>query len=203
MNKRYVLATLISLAAACGGSEPTAQNAEASAEPAMSASAMPDMAAPPASASAAEVKPVETAKPAEKPPATPDLLDTAKAAGNFTALLAAVDAAGLTETLKGPGPFTLFAPTDEAFKKIPKATLDKLLKDKDKLAKVLKFHVVAGKLMAADVIKLKESDTAAGSKVKFSSKGADVMIDKAKITKSDIVAGNGVIHVIDTVIMPK
>ncbi len=202
MNKSYVLATLMSLAAACGGSEPAAQNAEASAEPAMSASAMPDMSVPPASASSAEAKPVEAAKPAEKP-ATPDLLDTAKSAGNFTTLLAAVDAAGLTDTLKGPGPFTLFAPTDEAFKKIPKATLEKLLKDKDKLAKVLKFHVVAGKLMAADVIKLKESDTAAGSKVKFSSKGADVMIDKAKITKADIVAGNGVIHVIDTVIMPK
>ena len=203
MNHRYVIATLISLAAACGGTEPTAQNAEASAEPTTSGSAAPDMAAPASSSAAVEAKPVETAKPVEKPAATPDILDAAKAAGNFTAFLAAVDAAGLTDTFKQPGPFTVFAPSDEAFKKIPKATLDKLLKDKEKLAKILKFHVLVGKLMAADVLKLKESDTVAGSKVKFSSKGADVMIDKAKITKTDIVAGNGVIHVIDTVIMPK
>jgi uncharacterized surface protein with fasciclin (FAS1) repeats len=203
MKKSYVLATLITLASAalasaCGGSEPSAQNAEASASAAASASApAPDMTPEPAPTTSAAV---DTPKPA--PPAAPDILDTAKAAGNFNAFIAAVDAAGLTDTLRGPGPFTVFAPTDDAFKKIPKAQADKLMKDKDALARVLKFHVIAGKLMAADVIKLKDSDTAAGVKVKFKSKGADVMIDKAKITKSDITASNGVIHVIDTVIMP-
>jgi uncharacterized surface protein with fasciclin (FAS1) repeats len=203
MKKSYVLATLVCLAAACGGSEPAVQNAEPT--PSASAADMPaePTPAPSASAPAPEAKPVETAKPADKPPATPDILETAKAAGNFNTLLEAINTAGLADTLKGPGPFTVFAPTDDAFKKVPKAQLDKLLKDKDKLAKVLKFHVISGKLMAADVIKLKENDTVAGVKVKFSSKGADVMIDKAKITKTDIAAGNGVIHVIDTVIMPK
>ncbi len=204
MNKSYVLATLVCLAAAaCGGSEPEAQNPEATASAVASAADMPSEPPAASSAPAAEAMPAETAKPAEKPPATPDILETAKSAGQFNTLLEAINTAGLADTLKGPGPFTVFAPTDDAFKKVPKAQLDKLLKDKDKLAKVLKFHVIAGKLMAADVIKLKDSETVAGSKVKFSSKGADVMIDKAKITKTDIVAGNGVIHVIDTVIMPK
>ena len=130
-----------------------------------------------------------------------DIVDTAVKAGSFKTLAAALTAAGLVDTLKGPGPFTVFAPTDAAFAKIPKAKLDALLKDKDKLTAVLTYHVVPGKVMAADV-KAGKVKTVQGSELTVSTKGG-VKVDKAKVTKTDIVADNGVIHVIDTVLMPK
>jgi uncharacterized surface protein with fasciclin (FAS1) repeats len=130
-----------------------------------------------------------------------DIVDTAVAAGNFKTLATALGVAGLVDTLKGKGPFTVFAPTDEAFAKIPKADLDALLKNKAKLTAVLTYHVVAGKVMAADV-KAGKVKTVQGSELTVSTSGG-VMVDKAKVIKTDIVADNGVIHVIDTVIMPK
>ncbi|MEH6434961.1 fasciclin domain-containing protein [Massilia sp. DD77] len=130
-----------------------------------------------------------------------DIVDTAVSAGSFNTLVTAVKAAGLVDTLKGPGPFTVFAPTDAAFAKIPKAKLDALLKDKAALTKVLTYHVVPGSVKAADV-KPGEAKTVEGSTVMFSTRDGKVMVDKAQVTKTDIVADNGVIHVIDTVIMP-
>jgi uncharacterized surface protein with fasciclin (FAS1) repeats len=131
-----------------------------------------------------------------------DIVDTAKSAGTFNTLVAAVEAAGLVDTLKGPGPFTVFAPTDAAFAKIPKAKLDALIKDKAALTKVLTYHVVSGKVMAADV-KPGMVKTVEGSSVTVKANGGKVMIDKAHVSKTDIAADNGVIHVIDTVLMPK
>lgn len=130
-----------------------------------------------------------------------DIVDTAVGAGSFKTLATALGAADLVPTLKGKGPFTVFAPTDEAFAKIPKADLDALLKDKKKLAAVLTYHVVAGKVMAADV-KAGKVKTVQGSEITISTMGG-VMVNNAKVIKTDIVADNGVIHVIDTVIMPK
>ena len=130
-----------------------------------------------------------------------DIVDTAVAAGNFKTLATALTAAGLVDTLKGKGPFTVFAPTDAAFAKIPKADLDALLKDKAKLTAVLTYHVVPGKVMAADV-KAGKVKTVQGSELTVTTMGG-VMVDKAKVTATDIVADNGVIHVIDSVIMPK
>lgn len=130
-----------------------------------------------------------------------DIVDTAVAAGNFKTLATALQAAGLVDTLKGKGPFTVFAPTDEAFAKVPKADLDALLKDKAKLTAVLTYHVVAGKVMAADV-KAGKVKTVQGSELTVSTAGG-VKVDNAKVIKTDIVADNGVIHVIDTVVMPK
>jgi uncharacterized surface protein with fasciclin (FAS1) repeats len=130
-----------------------------------------------------------------------DVVDTAVAAGNFKTLATALKEAGLIETLKGKGPFTVFAPTDEAFAKIPKADLDALLKDKAKLTSVLTYHVVPGKVMAKDV-KAGKVKTVQGSELTVATSGG-VMVDSAKVTKTDIAADNGVIHVIDSVIMPK
>jgi len=130
-----------------------------------------------------------------------DIVETAVAAGSFKTLATALGAAGLVDTLKGKGPFTVFAPTDEAFAKIPKADLDALLKDKAKLTAVLTYHVVAGKVMAADV-KAGKVKTVQGSELTVST-SMGVSVDNAKVVKTDIVADNGVIHVIDTVIMPK
>lgn len=130
-----------------------------------------------------------------------DIVDTAVGAGNFTTLVTALKAAGLVDTLKGPGPFTVFAPTDAAFAKVPKDDLDALLKDKAKLTSVLTYHVVPGKVMAADV-KPGMVKTVQGSSLTVSTSNG-VMVDQAKVTATDIVADNGVIHVIDSVIMPK
>jgi uncharacterized surface protein with fasciclin (FAS1) repeats len=130
-----------------------------------------------------------------------DIVDTAVGAGNFTTLATALKEANLINTLKGKGPFTVFAPTDAAFAKVPKADLDALLKDKKKLAAVLTYHVVPGKVMAADV-KAGKVKTVQGSSITVTTDGG-VMVDGAKVTSTDIVADNGVIHVIDTVIMPK
>jgi uncharacterized surface protein with fasciclin (FAS1) repeats len=130
-----------------------------------------------------------------------DIVDTAVKAGSFTTLVAAVKAAGLVETLKGTGPFTVFAPTDEAFAKLPKGTVDDLLKDIPKLKKILTYHVVAGKVMAADVVKLKSATTVEGSDVKIDA-SSGVKINSSTVTTPDVAADNGVIHIIDTVLMP-
>ena len=130
-----------------------------------------------------------------------DIVDTAVAAGNFKTLAAALTAAGLIDTLKGKGPFTVFAPTDAAFAKIPKADLDALLKDKAKLTAVLTYHVVPGKVMAANV-KAGKVKTVQGSEITVATTGG-VTVDGAKVSATDIVADNGVIHVIDTVIIPR
>lgn len=131
-----------------------------------------------------------------------DIVDVAVGAGSFRALVGLVQAAGLVDTLKGNGPFTVFAPTDEAFKKIPKATLEALGKDKKLLAKVLTYHVVPGKVTAADVVKLKKAKTVEGADVKITVKNGKVMINNANVIKTDVMASNGVIHVIDTVLLP-
>lgn len=130
-----------------------------------------------------------------------DIVDTAVAAGSFKTLVTAVKAAGLVETLKSAGPFTVFAPTDEAFAKLPAGTLDKLLANPAELKKVLTYHVVSGKVMAADV-KAGKVKTVEGSSATLATKGG-VTIDKANVVKTDIVCSNGVIHVIDAVILPK
>ena len=135
---------------------------------------------------------------------TKDIVDTAAGAKDFKTLVAAVKAGGLVETLKGDGPFTVFAPTNEAFAKLPEGTLESLLKpeSKDKLASILKYHVVAGKVMAKDV-KPGEVATVLGKKATIAGKDGKVMIDGATVTKTDIKCSNGVIHVIDAVILPK
>ena len=130
-----------------------------------------------------------------------DIVDTAVGAGSFKTLAAALTAAGRIDTLKGPGPFTVFAPTDEAFAKIPKAQLDALLADKAKLTAVLTYHVVSGKVMAKDV-KAGKVKTVQGSDLTVATAGG-VMVDGAKVTATDIVADNGVIHIIDSVVIPK
>ena len=130
-----------------------------------------------------------------------DIVDTAVAAGNFKTLAAAVTAAGLIDTLKSAGPFTVFAPTDEAFAKVPKATLDALLADKAALTKVLTYHVVAGKVMAADVT-TGHVKSVQGSDLALSTEGG-VTVNGAKVVAADVAATNGVIHAIDTVLMPK
>ena len=130
-----------------------------------------------------------------------DIVDTAVAAGNFKTLVTAIKAAGLVDTLKGSGPFTVFAPTDAAFAKIPKADLDKLLADKAKLKSVLTYHVVSGKVMSKD-IKPGVVKTVQGSDVTVATTGG-VMVNNAKVVAADVPASNGVIHAIDTVLMPK
>ena len=131
-----------------------------------------------------------------------DIVDTAVEAGSFKTLAAALQAADLISTLKSEGPFTVFAPTDAAFRKIPKADLDALLSDKRALTEVLTYHVVSGKVMAADVVKLTQAKTVEGSPVKIKVVDGKVMINNANVSATDIAASNGVIHVIDTVIMP-
>ncbi len=132
-----------------------------------------------------------------------DIVDTAINAGSFNTLVKAVKEAGLVSTLKGKGPFTVFAPTDEAFAKLPKGTLENLLKDKEKLAAVLTYHVVPGKVMAADVAGLKSAKTVQGQSITINTGGSGVKVDSANVVKTDIMTSNGVIHVIDTVILPK
>ncbi len=130
-----------------------------------------------------------------------NIVDTAVNAGSFSTLVAAIKAANLVDTLKGKGPFTVFAPTDEAFAKLPEGTVDNLLKDIPLLKKILTYHVVSGKVMAADVTKLKSAKTVEGSDIKIdASKG--VKINGSTVTTPDVAADNGVIHIIDTVLMP-
>ena len=134
--------------------------------------------------------------------ATKDIVDTAVGAGKFKTLVAALKAAGLVDTLKGEGPFTVFAPTDEAFAKLPKGTVEKLLKNKKALTEILTYHVVPGKVTAAEVIKVKSAKTVQGMDVMVKTKGKGVMINNARVVAADIMASNGVIHVIDTVLLP-
>ncbi len=133
-----------------------------------------------------------------------DIVDTAVSAGSFNTLVAAVKAADLVDTLKGTGPFTVFAPTDEAFAKLPAGTLDDLLKpeNKERLRAILTYHVVPGKVIAADAAKLTEAKTVNGQSFKIRNEGGAVLVDAARVVKADIVTSNGVIHVIDQVILP-
>src|SRR6188472_2868576 len=135
---------------------------------------------------------------------TRDIVDTAVAAGSFNTLAKALAAADLVGTLKGPGPFTVFAPTDEAFAKLPASTLDSLLKPENKamLVRVLTYHVVPGKVMAADVVKISSTKAVSGDALSMKVAGGDVMVDKARVVKTDIAASNGVIHAIDHVLLP-
>ncbi len=132
-----------------------------------------------------------------------DIVETAVAAESFQTLVTAIKAAGLVETLKGEGPFTVFAPTDEAFAALPEGTVENLLKDKEKLTAVLTYHVVPGKVMASDVVKIDKAQTVNGQSVKVKVKNDKVMIDNANVVKTDIACSNGVIHVIDAVILPE
>jgi uncharacterized surface protein with fasciclin (FAS1) repeats len=131
-----------------------------------------------------------------------DIVDTAVGAGQFNTLVKAVKEAGLVETLKGKGPFTVFAPTDAAFAKLPPEALEGLLKDKEKLKAVLTYHVVAGKVMAKDV-KTGDAKSVQGTMIALKAEGGKVMVNDANVTTADVAASNGVIHVIDTVILPK
>ena len=137
--------------------------------------------------------------------ATKDIIDTAVGAGSFKTLAAALQAAGLVETLKGTGPFTVFAPTDAAFAKLPKGTLDDLLKPENKarLTAILTYHVVPGQVMAAQAAKLPSAKTVNGASLTIHATGGNVMVDNATVTSADIACTNGVIHVIDTVVLPK
>jgi uncharacterized surface protein with fasciclin (FAS1) repeats len=134
-----------------------------------------------------------------------DIVDTAIAAGQFKTLTAALQTAGLVDTLKGPGPFTVFAPTDAAFAKLPAGTVENLLKpeNKEKLTAILTYHVVAGRVMAAQAMKLSSAKTVNGEELSIHTEGGKVMVNDATVTKADIVCSNGVIHVIDTVLLPK
>ncbi len=138
-------------------------------------------------------------------PAAMDIVDTAVAADDFNTLAAALGAADLVGTLKGPGPFTVFAPTDAAFSKLPAGTLDSLLlpENKQKLVSILTYHVVPGKVMAADVLNLTTAKTVNGQSLSINIAGGRVMVDKAMVTQTDIKCSNGVIHVIDTVMLPE
>jgi len=136
---------------------------------------------------------------------TRDVVETAVAAGSFKTLAKALDAAGLVTTLKGSGPFTVFAPTDEAFAKLPAGTLETLLKpeNKEKLRRILTYHVVSGKVMASDVVKLQSAKAVSGDTITVKVRNDVVHVDNATVTKADVTASNGVIHVIDAVILPK
>jgi len=149
--------------------------------------------------------PGEVRQPGREPGEMPaaDIVETATSAG-FNTLVAAVDAAGLVDTLKGPGPFTVFAPTDEAFDKLPPGTLDDLLKpeNKDKLTSVLTYHVVPGEYMAADITGMTSAPTLNGKELSIKVEAGTVMVDGAEVVQTDVAASNGVIHVIDSVMMP-
>ncbi len=193
MKKLASLAAVFAVSAvftlsACGSKDGAAPEETPAAKPAE------------AEAPAAEPAAAEEAKPAADAPK--DIVDTAVAAGSFNTLVTAVTAAGLVDTLKGEGPFTVFAPTDEAFAKVPKETLDALLADKEKLTQVLTYHVVPGKVMAADVGGLTEAKTVQGGALKIDTTDG-VKIGGATVVKTDIETSNGVIHVIDTVLLPE
>jgi uncharacterized surface protein with fasciclin (FAS1) repeats len=132
-----------------------------------------------------------------------NIVETAVSAGKFNTLVTAVKEADLVEVLSGPGPFTVFAPTDDAFAKLPKGTVESLLQNKNQLKAVLTYHVVSGKVMASDVVNLKSATTVNGQQVTIKVKGGTVMVDNAKVVMTDIDCSNGVIHVIDAVILPE
>jgi len=135
-------------------------------------------------------------------PAENDIVETAMNAGSFNTLVTAIKAAGLVETLQGEGPFTVFAPTDEAFAKLPQGTLESLLNDKDALARILTYHVVPGRVLASDVVEINSAETANGQRLSISATGSAVAVNDAKVTQTDIISSNGVIHVIDAVLLP-
>ena len=203
MKKLGIVSLIVVSAAAaiiaCGDTPPPEVPPTPSAEPppppppASTPSAAPS-AAPSASASAAP-EPPKPAVPEKK-----NIVDTAVDAGNFKTLAKLLGDAGLVDTLKGAGPFTVFAPTDEAFAKVSKKDMDALAKDKKKLEALLKGHVVGSKMMAADVAKAKDATMLNGKKFAIAVKGSDVTINKVKVVKTDIEASNGVIHVVDAVI---
>lgn len=132
-----------------------------------------------------------------------DIVETAVSAGSFTTLTAALDAADLVETLKGEGPFTVFAPTDEAFAKLPEGTVESLLEDIPTLTEILTYHVVAGKVDASQVVTLDQAETVNGKNLSIAVEDGTVMVNDAKVITADIMASNGIIHVIDTVILPQ
>ena len=140
---------------------------------------------------------------APSPQRSSDIVDVAIEAGSFSTLVTAIEAAGLVDVLKGDGPFTVFAPTDEAFAAIPEADLNALLADKEALTAVLTYHVVPGKVMASDVVALKSAETVNGQSIDIKVWDGKVSVDGANVTATDIEASNGVIHVIDAVILPK
>lgn len=146
-----------------------------------------------------------SAMPASAAPRKKDIVETAVAAGSFNTLVTALKAAGLADTLKGKGPFTVFAPTDDAFSKLPPGTVDSLLKpeNKDKLKAILLYHVVSGDVSASQVVKLSSAKTLNGQDVKITVTDGTVMVNDAKVVKADVSASNGVIHVIDSVLLPK
>jgi uncharacterized surface protein with fasciclin (FAS1) repeats len=136
---------------------------------------------------------------------TKDIVDTAVSAGSFTTLARALEAADLVSTLKGPGPFTVFAPTDEAFAKLPAGTVENLLKpeNKAKLKRILSYHVVSGRVASSDVVKLTSAKAVSGDTMKIAAGNGGVRVDNAQVVKTDIAASNGIIHVIDAVILPE
>ena len=140
--------------------------------------------------------------PTARAEAAKDIVDTAVAAGSFKTLATALQAAGLVDTLKSAGPFTVFAPTDEAFAKLPAGTVEALLKDIPKLKSILTYHVVAGKVTAAEVVKLTSAKTVNGKSLKIKVEGGKVHVDNATVVSADVMASNGVIHVIDHVVLP-
>lgn len=157
-----------------------------------------------ATATAAEPCPLSKAKQASHPVKSPDIVDTAVAAGSFNTLVAAVKAAGLVDTLKGDGPFTVFAPTDAAFAKLPAGTVESLLKpeNKDQLVAILTYHVVPGAVKAKQVVKIDKARTVQGQSVDIRVADGSVSVDNATVVKTDIETSNGIIHVIDRVILP-
>ncbi len=192
MVSKKVLATALALAAtlalaACGSSSDSSSTASSADTTAAAAASGAETAAPAASEAA--------------PAPTMDIVDTAVAAGSFTTLTKLLTDAGLVETLKGDGPFTVFAPTDEAFAKVDPATLEKLAANPEALKQVLTYHVLAGKVMAADVASGPVT-MVSGDEATLTAEGGTVMIDKANVTTADVVATNGVIHVIDAVLIP-
>ena len=189
MRTYLSLILILSLATAASACK-SGDDAKASAKP-----AAPTMAEP--------AKPMPPAPPPAPPPAvaTQNIVEVAKGAGSFTTLVKAIEVAGLAETLSGPGPFTVFAPTDDAFAKVPAKDLEALLADKAALTAVLTYHVVSGTVMAKDVVGLKSAKTVQGAELAIDTTSG-VKVGGANVVKTDIAASNGVIHVIDTVLMP-
>ena len=180
--------------AACGGA-PSTTNTAADA-PTSTTAATPETAV---------AAPANDTSPAATPATTSDIVDTAVAAGSFTTLVAAVKAAGLVETLKGAGPFTVFAPTDEAFKKLPAGTVETLLKpeNKGKLVDLLKFHVVSGHVSSKDAMGVSSAKSLLGKDLKIARMNGGLSVGGGMVIKADIECSNGVIHVVDSVLMPK
>jgi len=202
LNRRFLIALVLGAGVAvvgCSGGKGT--TIEAGSPGAASASAQAPAAVPlPAAVSSPAAMPESAAVPAQA--ATGNIVQVAQSAGQFNTLLAAVQAAGLTSTLEGPGPFTVFAPTDAAFAKIPKATLDAVLADKATLTKILTYHVVPGTVMSNQITNGQTAQTVEGQPVTFTVSGGAVKVNDATVVKADVQAANGVIHAIDTVLMP-